>query len=184
MRIIAGESRGRKLASPPGRTSRPFLDSLKERVFSILGDVIVDAVVWDLFAGAGSCGLEAVSRGASGAVLVEKDRGTWEVLKKNVEALGYGDRVEALRGDAFAAAKHRAPVADVVFLDPPFPMVERDPRRIVGLMETLSGRMESGAIVFLRTPSATAPLEVAGFTLADRREVGVNRIEVHEVARA
>ena len=74
MRIIAGQLRGRKLASPPGRGTRPLLDRVREALFSTLGPGIVDSYVLDLFAGSGSLGLEALSRGAAFARLVEADR--------------------------------------------------------------------------------------------------------------
>ena len=73
---------------------------------------------------------------------------------------------------------HRTPAADLVFLDPPFPMVESQPAKIVGLLDTLAERLEPVATVFLRTPSALDPLSCHAFELVDQREVGVNRIEL------
>jgi 16S rRNA (guanine966-N2)-methyltransferase len=130
--IIAGEYRSRRLLSPPDeRRSRPYLQRIKESVFNQLRGWFDGARVLDLFAGVGTMGLEAVSRGASAVVLVEQDRHIYEILRQNVEALGCGDRAETVRGDALAeTALLRAPApVDIVFLDPPYAMMEDEPSR-------------------------------------------------------
>lgn len=125
MRIIAGELRGRRIAPPEGRDTRPMLDRVREALFSTLGSVLEDAPVLDLFAGTGSLGLEALSRGASRARFVERDRRALRLLRENVETLGVADRAEMVGGDALAAAQWSfasdATLAPAVaFLDPPY----------------------------------------------------------------
>ena len=99
MRIIAGEARSRTLKAPEGRDTRPTLDRVRENVFNILQGRVRDARVLDLFAGSGALSLEAVSRGASLAVMVDHDRAAIAVEKANVEALRFGDRTSILPMD-------------------------------------------------------------------------------------
>jgi 16S rRNA (guanine966-N2)-methyltransferase len=123
VRIVAGVHGGRRIAAPPGDTTRPTSDRVREALFSILGP-LHDARVLDLYAGSGALGLEALSRGASHAVLVEKDRRALTVLRANVEALGLGPQAAEVRaGDAGRVARTAlddAEAYDLVFLDPPY----------------------------------------------------------------
>ncbi|MCB9915588.1 MAG: 16S rRNA (guanine(966)-N(2))-methyltransferase RsmD [Planctomycetes bacterium] len=134
MRIIAGELRGRAVEGPPGRGTRPMLDRVREALFSTLGPGIEGAWVLDLFAGSGSLGLEALSRGAAFARFVERDAGVVRVLAGNVASLGVEDRSEVVGGSALGEAAWRAPAgqparwADLVLLDPPYPWLA-DERR-------------------------------------------------------
>ncbi|MDH3194020.1 MAG: RsmD family RNA methyltransferase, partial [Acidimicrobiia bacterium] len=95
MRIIAGEAKGRRLKAPKDHGTRPMQDRIKEAVFSSLGSAVVGANVLDLYAGTGSMGLEALSRGASRAVFVERDRKALTVLRDNCAAVDLGGDVIA-----------------------------------------------------------------------------------------
>lgn len=122
VRVIAGEFRGRRLRTPPGRTTRPTADRTREAVFDILGDLPRGAWVLDLFAGSGAFGIEALSRGAVGAVFVENDRRAFAVLQGNLRALGLDSRGraflrDAARGLGFLPRDVRFRIA---FLDPPY----------------------------------------------------------------
>lgn len=122
MRIVAGQWRGRTLRAPAGRSVRPTQDRVREAVFDILGGRVKGRTVLDLFAGTGAMALEALSRGAASAVLVETDPRVFEVLKRNMESLG-ADRAEALRLDyrqAVRVLRARRTHFDLVFLDPPY----------------------------------------------------------------
>ncbi len=105
MRIVAGSVRGRRLLAPPGRTTRPTSDRVREAVFNALGsmDALVDATVVDLFAGSGALGLEALSRGAARATFVESDRTAADVLRRNVAACGMEHRARVVCGDVARA---------------------------------------------------------------------------------
>ena len=92
VRIIAGEFRRRKLLASPGLTTRPITDRVKETLFERIGDELVDRKVADVFAGTGSLGLEALSRGAKSVVFIESDRRAFELLEQNVATLGVQDR--------------------------------------------------------------------------------------------
>ena len=126
LRVIGGEFRGRVLKSVKGSMTRPLLGQAREAIFDILGPRIVDAEVWDLFAGTGATGIEALSRGARFVTFVEKARQAIDVLEDNLAMLGESvqSRTRVVRGDAWLppvgdppAAELRAP--DVIFLDPP-----------------------------------------------------------------
>lgn len=122
MRIIAGEKRGFVLASPNGEATRPTLGRVRESVFSIIGSQIMGARVVDLFAGAGSLGLEALSRGADHCTFIETDRQALDALFANIKKLRYETQstVEKHNAVTWAAAAALPPVPHVIFADPPY----------------------------------------------------------------
>jgi 16S rRNA (guanine(966)-N(2))-methyltransferase RsmD len=123
MRIISGTAGGRRILSPEGMGTRPTLDRIKQSIFNIIQNRIEDAVVIDVFAGTGSLGLEAASRGAKECYLVDKGDTTFKYLKQNVENLKFTDICKCLNQDSYAALKdlgNRGVVFDLIFLDPPY----------------------------------------------------------------
>jgi 16S rRNA (guanine966-N2)-methyltransferase len=121
VRVIAGAYGGRTLKAPKGDATRPTSDRVREALFSILGDRVQDARVLDLFAGSGALGLEALSRGAREAVLVERDRAAAESLRETVARLHAHAEAQVVAADALAFL--RVPLHgrfDIVFVDPPF----------------------------------------------------------------
>ena len=120
MRVIAGELGGRRLVAPPGESTRPTTDRVREALFNALGSmhVLEGALVADLFAGSGAVGIEALSRGAERCTFVERDRTALRALDDNLKALGLVDRSRVMRTDALAAVS--ALDADIVFADPPY----------------------------------------------------------------
>jgi 16S rRNA (guanine966-N2)-methyltransferase len=126
MRIIAGELKGQRLVAPRGWRVRPTSDRVREAVFSALGEV-GGARVLDLYCGTGALAIEALSRGAASAVLVDRD--TRPALG-NVERLGLGGRSELVRADAerwlaARAAQPDPPRFDLVFVDAPYRLADR-----------------------------------------------------------
>ena len=122
MRIIAGEWRGRTIAAPEGRDTRPTSDRAREGLFSMLQSRVGSfegLQVADLFAGTGALGLEALSRGAGHCTFVESDRSAVAALQRNIAALGAGPRAD-LRAQAVEYAPPPAAPCDIVFLDPPY----------------------------------------------------------------
>src|SRR5574341_2279767 len=99
MRVVAGELKGRRLVSPPEVVTRAAMERIRESLFAILEPVIADARVLDLFAGAGSLGIEALSRGAAHATFVERDRAALHAIRVNVAATGTADRVRTVAAD-------------------------------------------------------------------------------------
>lgn len=123
MRIISGKNRGTKLYTLEGENTRPTLDRVKEPLFSILNFYIEESVVLDLFAGSGALGLEAISRGASEAVLCDNARNAIHIIEKNVEKMSVNSKVKILNLDylkALEKLKSQKYKFDIVFLDPPY----------------------------------------------------------------
>ena len=126
MRIIAGRHRGRRLAAPPGATTRPTADRVRQALFDMLWHapwagraVIEGARVLDAFAGTGALGLEALSRGAAHATFLETDRAALAALRANIAACGEEARATVLPDDATRPPPAALPCS-LVFLDPPY----------------------------------------------------------------
>ena len=169
VRIIAGEFRSRQLMTiTDDESTRPFLSRVKESVFSMFHEWFQDARVLDLFAGVGTVGLEAISRGASQVLMVERNNRTYRVLKQNIEQLDCGDRAKTLLGDALGQISLlQAPQpVDLVFIDPPYSMME-DPavrRRVLDQIQRCRGIMAAKGFVILRSPIGPDLVEqVEGF---------------------
>ena len=159
-RIIAGSARGRRLAVPDGRTTRPTSDRAREGVFSALDAALggLDGLrVLDLYAGSGAVGLEALSRGAAAVLLVESDRAAARVVQANLDALGLpGGRVSADRAERLAAAPCPDRPYDVAFLDPPYALPAAE---LAAVLVTLSenGWLAGDALVAVERASRGAP---------------------------
>lgn len=102
LRVIAGEARGRKLKSVPGDTTRPITDRVKESLFNIIAGDVINSNWWDVFAGTGAVGIEALSRGAAFVRFSDANRAPIETIKSNVEHCGFRAQAEIRRADAFA----------------------------------------------------------------------------------
>lgn len=121
MRIIAGEWRGRSLAAPPGRQTRPTTDRVREAWLSALQFDLPDSRVLDLFAGSGALGLEALSRGAQSVTFVERGAPALRALEANIRALEAEARCTVVRADALAYTRGLEPLAfDIALADPPY----------------------------------------------------------------
>ena len=121
MRIVAGRWRGRRIRPPSDARVRPTADRVREAWMSIVNPYIVDARVLDLFAGSGALGLEALSRGAASADLVEVSAASVRAIRENADLLGAGDALRVHRGDAIRfIEKLEAGAFDLAFADPPY----------------------------------------------------------------
>src|ERR1700679_3006053 len=98
MRVIAGEFRSRRLKSLPGLNTRPTPDRLRETLFNVLASSVSDGVFMDIYAGTGAVGIEALSRGARRAIFIENNRAAVEVIRDNLESLGFKNRAEVFPG--------------------------------------------------------------------------------------
>ena len=166
MRIVAGAWRGRSIFAPAGDATRPTSDRVREAVFSVLESRYPEqasGAVLDAFAGTGALGLEALSRGAAQAVLVERERAALATLRANVEALG-ADAATVVPADVFAAARgDRLPGGpfSLLLMDPPY-RIER--AQVRGLLAVLSeGRLARGAAVVWEHSADAPPDWPAGF---------------------
>jgi 16S rRNA (guanine966-N2)-methyltransferase len=174
MRIVSGEFGGRRLTAPQGEAVRPTTDRVREALFSILGDVSGLAVL-DLFAGTGALALEAISRGAAAATLVDVDVAP---ASANVEALGAGERCEVVRDDAIRFLGRDRGHYDLVFCDPPYRLARRFGSE---LEELLPERLRAGGRVIVESRAADA-LEL-GLPLLDSRDYGETAIRIHGSGR-
>lgn len=120
MRVISGTAGGRRLKTLDGNATRPTADKVKEALFSIIQNYIPSATVLDLFAGSGSLGIEAVSRGAEKAVLVDKSRAALSVIRQNVSALSFEGSTEVFGMDALSFIENTDKLFDIIFIDPPY----------------------------------------------------------------
>ena len=167
LKIVAGQYRRRKLLSPPGNTTRPIPSLLKEILFQRLEDLglVADRKVADLFAGAGTIGLEALSRGARSVVFVEADRRAHELLKKNVERIGVADDCLCWKTDMLRCSfrpknvDHLLPF-ELVFCDPPFAMIPKllDRSPLYRSLQRLARHdtTTDDAVLVLRTPAGSS----------------------------
>jgi 16S rRNA (guanine966-N2)-methyltransferase len=171
MRIVGGRLRGRALAAPKSSAIRPTADRLRESLFNILthayGDPVTDARVLDLFAGTGALGLEALSRGATFALLVDDAAVARALMRDNVAALGLGGSARIFRRDATAlGAAHPVEPFALAFLDPPYGQ---------GLAERALASAQAGkwlmpeALVVVEEAADAAFKPPAGFAEIERR---------------
>ena len=168
MRIIGGAAKGRRLRSPRGTGTRPMMDRVREATFSSLGPFVVDAAVLDLYAGTGSVGLEALSRGASSVVFVESDREVLRVLEKNIEAVGLGGTIVGGSAERFLTGDRAQ--YDLAFVDPPY---EAPLPSVDQVLAALGERLNEGGVVVLHRRAGTGePSLPPGLVLTDRRRYG------------
>jgi 16S rRNA (guanine(966)-N(2))-methyltransferase RsmD len=178
VRIIAGTYKGRRLTAPRGSSTRPTADRVREALFSVLGDVS-DRTVLDLFAGSGALAVEALSRGAASAVLIEKDARAARTIQGNLKALDLAPPDAILRRrDALVAlrdAREAGESYDLVFLDPPY-------RLATGLgpelASTLAPVLAPGARVIGESDRRT-PLDLPGFNTTFERRYGDTLLRIH-----
>jgi len=150
MRIIAGQRRGHKFDGPKGSDTRPTSDLVRESLFNILGAEVAGRFVVDLFAGTGALGLEALSRGASRAVFIERKRENVALIYRNLATLRFEDRGRVITADAYRWVRSFKAIDSeplVVFLDPPYAEYEEHPRRVHELVESLVRNLPAHSVI-------------------------------------
>lgn len=179
MRIISGSARGRKLKAPPGLSTRPMADKIREASFSMLASLgVAPSRVLDLYAGSGSVGIEALSRGAESVDFVEQNRVACEVISDNLRHTGFESQGQAHQTNvgAFLARVHEP--YDFVIMDPPY----ADPD-IVATMETLgsSAAVEDGTILLIgHSPRVELPEQAGALRCLRRRCHGDSCFSIYE----
>ena len=176
MRIIAGKAGGRRLKAPDTKGTRPAADRVREAVFSSIGEWVVDSVVGDLYAGSGSFGLEALSRGASSAVFVESGRKALQALRHNIAAVDLGGTVVDSTVQSYLdRAGHRF---HLVFIDPPWSQssaqLEEDLHRLDRLL------LPNAEVVTSRRHTDPAPDPPETWRVATDKRYGDTRIIRYE----
>ncbi len=148
-RIIGGRLRGRKLAYLPDQRTRPMKDRVREAVFNLIGPAIVGKHALDLFAGTGALGLEAISRGASGATFVERHFPTADLIRKNAGDLEVAELTNVLPANVLLWSRRLPPLPEtpwVVFCSPPWELFVEQHDEMMALLATLIEHAVAGSI--------------------------------------
>jgi len=185
MRIIAGSAKGRRLRSLRGRALRPTADRVREAMFGTLGERVVEARFLDLYAGVGTVGLEALSRGAAEAVFVESHRAAARVIAENAEQCGFGKEARVVTASverALGLLSREGVEFEVVFADPPYEVGEAG-----AVMERLAreaGLVAEGGLVICQH-SRREPLEekIGGFWRKKASRYGETIVDFYQTGR-
>lgn len=179
MRIIAGEARGRPIIAPKGQDTRPTQDHVRESLFNILMRDIPGARVLDLFAGSGALALEALSRGAESAVMVDHAHEAVACIRRNIATVHAEARSTVLCcewGDALRRLAAQPCTFTLVFLDPPYRMADTGAQ--CAAMADL-GLLAAGALVVVEHSKDSAPAPDARFVLRSERRYGDTAIHFY-----
>jgi len=177
MRVIAGSARGRRLVGPDTRDTRPLTDRAREGVFSALTGLVTEAEVLDLYAGSGSIGIEALSRGALRVVFVENGREALRALRENLTALALGGATVV--GQDVEDFLRTAPGSfDLIFFDPPWAMPTEIPEAQMGGADRIAA--DGATMVVHRRRSDAVPAAPNGWRWLTTRRYGDGAIHRYE----
>lgn len=185
LRVIAGELRHRQFVYDGDPSVRPMRDAVRESLFNILGELVVDAVLWDLFAGTGAVGIEGLSRGARRTIFCERNRSVAAVLRENLANLGIDRRSTVLVADAFQAIPPKMEaqrIAEphrpwIIFFCPPYSMFEDQPEPLTELLEKARKIAPPGSWLALECNDHQVPEQFFPGDLAwDARKYGNTRL--------
>jgi 16S rRNA (guanine966-N2)-methyltransferase len=174
-RVVAGTCRGIPLAAPKGENTRPTTDKVKEALFSILQNRLPDASFLDLFAGCGQMGIEAVSRGAREAVLVDENNRSADAISQNIAKTKMNDKIRYIKKDVFRTilnlAEHKE-TFDIIYMDPPYASAIAFSEKIAGLI--CSGKLlrENGLFIVEHSSSDLLEENVMNLTFTRRCKYG------------
>lgn len=174
MRVIAGDAKGKPLASVPGQVTRPITDRVKSALFSILDSqgMIQGRRYLDLFGGTGAVGIEALSRGAAQAVFCERDHSALATLRRNLESTGMAARAVVVPGDAFRyLARPDLEPFDIIYIAPP--QYRGLWLRALSMIDARSALLTAdGQAIVQIYPKEWADPDLSSLTLLDRRRYG------------
>jgi 16S rRNA (guanine966-N2)-methyltransferase len=178
VRIVAGTLRGRKLSVVVHEGMRPTPQLVREAFFSILGNAVPDRVFYDVFAGTGVVGLEAISRGASSARLIEKDPRQVSDIQKYVSQFGIADRVQVLRADAYRWAERWIPGKEPVnlFLSPPFSDLTAKAAEFLALVQLLLEKAADESVLTIQAETGFPTEQLPDLPAWDIRNYGRNQL--------
>jgi len=181
VRIVAGSLRGRKLTVVVHEGMRPTPQMVREAFFSILGNAIPGRVFYDVFAGTGVVGLEAVSRGATSARLIEKDTRQVNDIQKYASEFGVADRVQVLKADVYRWAERWIPPGKDpvnVFLSPPFPDLSQKADEFLATVRTLLDKAPDDSVLTIQAEEGFPIDRLPDPDLWDVRKYGRNMLLV------
>ncbi len=171
MRIIAGEAKNRKIKTKKGFDTRPTLESMKEALFSIIAPYIEGSCFLDLFSGSGSISLEALSRGAKKAIMIEKDTEALKCIIENINALGYSEKCRAYKNDVLRAIEilgRKNEKFDIIFMDPPYK--DEICKKVLNAIDKAKILKDGGLIICEHHLYEKLEDEIANFRKSDERE--------------
>lgn len=179
LKILGGEFKGRLLKAPSEKTTRPTQGVLRAAVFNMCQQEIQGASFLDLFAGSGAMGLEALSRGASHACFVEKDRAAAACIKENIELLKVKDRAEVFCSDALSALSKMEKPFDIIYIDPPYGVpVEK-------VVEAILIKKLLKSLLFIEErEKAETVIEHPLLSLYDKRRYGIALLSIYSTTRS
>ncbi len=175
MRVITGLARGRRLQTLEGNDVRPTTDKVKEAVFSSIQFDIEGRRILDLFAGSGQLGIEALSRGAEGAVFVDLNPEAINVIKANLKSTGFDAQAKVLRSDCFSFIASTQNTFDIVFLDPPY----REGLLEKTLMAVTNVMSDYGIIICERPLDIALPETVGNFKETKQLKFGKILVSIY-----
>ena len=187
VRIVAGSLRGRKLTCVVHEGMRPTPQMVREALFSILGNAVPGRVFYDVFAGTGVVGLEAVSRGATYARLIEMDPRQAADIQKYAEQFGVADKVLVLRADVYRWAERWIPSGTEpvnLFLSPPFPDLTEKADEVLGLVKTLRDKAPDDSVLTIQAEDGFPVGELPDLPAWDVRRYGRNMLLFLVVSRS
>lgn len=174
LRIVGGQFRGRVLKSPKGDQTRPTTSMAREAIFNICQEWVHGARFLDLFAGSGAMGIEAISRGASFATFVEKDKLALQAIRENIALLQIESQTQLLAIDAKIALPKLLSSYDLIYIDPPYE------KEVADLLETTAALklLAPQGLLFLeeRFQTKAQPHVPTAFTLVQSRRYGIAHI--------
>jgi 16S rRNA (guanine(966)-N(2))-methyltransferase RsmD len=176
LRIVAGSLRGRKLTCTVAPDLRPMPDMVRQALFSILGNAVPGRDFYDLFAGTGAVGLEALSRGASTVHFLERDVRTANEIVRHLHEFGVADRATVHRGDVYRwTDRWEAPREPVtLFLGPPYPDYQHRLDNFLALVKSLQDKVAPGTVIVLQCEKTFDFNKLPGGGSWDQRRYGRN----------
>ncbi|MBF1712651.1 MAG: 16S rRNA (guanine(966)-N(2))-methyltransferase RsmD [Streptococcus intermedius] len=177
MRVVAGKYGGRPLKTLAGKTTRPTTDKVKGAIFNMIGPYFDGGRVLDLYAGSGSLAIEAISRGMTTAILVEKDRRAQAIINQNLKMTREEERFELLKMEANQSLERITGHFDLILLDPPYAK-----EQIVTDIEKMAERelLSNDALIVCETDkSVDLPEEIAGLGIWKQKIYGISKVTVY-----
>jgi 16S rRNA (guanine(966)-N(2))-methyltransferase RsmD len=180
LRIVAGSLKGRRLTYTVDSNLRPTPDLVREALFSILGDAVPGRPFFDLFAGTGAVGMEALSRGAVPVTFVERDMHTAGAIIRHLQSFGVADQATVHRADVYRwIERWQAPSESVtIFLGPPFPDFERRPEPLLQSLAGLQQKVAPGSVLVLQNEKSWNPDGLPDPEHWEHRQYGRNRLSI------
>lgn len=176
MRVISGFLGGRTFESPHGHRTHPMAEKVRGAIFGVLGD-IKGLTVLDAFAGSGALAIEAISRGAASATLIEVDKGAHTIIDKNIESLGIDERTTTIRAFANAwSTRHQDQLFDLILLDPPYDTLPfRD-------LKAMPRHLAEGGTLVLSWPGKADTYPFEGLEIVQHKNYGDSQLIFYQAS--